>query len=297
MYCIYTDADVSEERGNMDHVYPLSLGGSNQFTVWCDLGKNSVMGSEVDGEVVNDPFMQFALRDSGVKGHGKTAHVPRWRHVKMDDRPLQVRHEKHRIVVWDARERRELSPEEYAERPMTARLKIGMHTALRFLAKAALGGGYFLYGDVFRTAIDCDPLREVIFLDIEASKQRGTLQKSQIRVCDRFHEDSYGSGPAVLYRAICELTQRSLFIAFPTASNSVSFHVGIVGQYIGSINIPAKTEDLPIDGEHDLGHAIVLGPGIMERMSFRALATDFDRAFKEFQKNRAASESPPATGQ
>lgn len=146
----------------MDHVYPLSLGGSNQFTVWRDLSKNSVMGSEVDGEVVDDPLLEFAIRDSGVKGHGGTAHVQRWRHVKMDDRPLQITYEKDRIVVWDAH--RELRPEEYAGRSMTARLKIGMHTALRFLAKAALGGGYFLYGDAFRTAIDCDPLREAIFL-------------------------------------------------------------------------------------------------------------------------------------
>ena len=96
---------------------------------------------------------------------------------------------------------------------------------------------------------------------------------------------------------MCELTPRSLFIAIPTASNSVSFHVGIVGQYIGSIDIPAKTEDLPIDGGHDLGHALVLGPAMMERLSFRALAIDFDHAFKEIQKNSAASDSPAATGQ
>lgn len=287
MYCIYTDADVPEGRGNMDHVYPLSLGGSGQFTVWCDLDKNSVMGSKVDGEVVKDPFLEFAIRNSGVKGHGKKAHVQRWRHATMGDRPVQITHEEDRVVVWDARERRELRPEEYTERPMTAHLRIGMHTALRFLAKAALGGGYFLYGNTFRAAIDCDLLREVIFLDVEESKRRGTLQKSQIKVCDRFHQDSHGSGPAVLYRAMCEGIPCSLFIAVPTAGKSISFHLGIVGEYIGSMDVPARTDDLPIDGDHDLGHVLILGPGNMERVAFRAFAADFHSALTEFEEKRA----------
>jgi hypothetical protein len=83
--------------------------------------------------------------------------------------------------------------------------------------------------------------------------------------------------PAVLYRALCEGTQRSLFIAIPH-DNAISFHVGIVGKYVGSMIIPAKTDTLPIDGVHDLGHAVVLGPGEMDRLSFRELVVDFNAA-------------------
>ncbi len=49
--------------------------------------------------------------------------------------------------------------------------------------------------------------------------------------------------------------------------------------FIGSINIPAKTSELPREGEHDLGHAIVLAPGEMARLSFRQLVEDFKVAF------------------
>ncbi len=94
---------------------------------------------------------------------------------------------------------------------------------------------------------------------------------------------------------MCELTSRSLFISVPTACNTISFHVGIVGQYIGSINIPANTDVLPIDGEHDLGHALILGPGTMERMSYRELAIDFKTAFDELQKRQAESGLKPGS--
>jgi hypothetical protein len=281
VYCIYTDAEVPQECGNYDHVYPLSLGGTNQFTIWSDIEKNSLIGSEVDGKLVNDPLLGPALQESGVRGHGRKAHVPRWRNTTMDDgRPVQVTLGKEKITVWDARQRRDLEENDVVGRQMTTRLQVGKHTALRFLAKAALGGGYFIYGDAFRNAVNCDDLREIVFLDVEQSRTKGRLQHSKISVCDRFHPDSIGNGPGVIYRALCEGTKRSLFISIPH-HDSISFHVGVVGYFIGSIIIPASTNGLPIDGEHDLGHAIVLGPGTMERLPFRELVLDFKRAMDE----------------
>lgn len=151
---------------------------------------------------------------------------------------------------------------------MTANLRIGKHTALLFLAKVALGGGYFLCGDAFRTAVNCSHLRELIFLDLEGIRQTGSLDDSGITVCDRFHPDTQDGGKALLYRRLCEGTDRSIFIATPHHA-SITFHVGIVGMYIGSIIVPAITEGLPIDGEHDLGHALILAPGDLKRVSFR----------------------------
>ena len=280
MYCIYTDSDVPKELGNYDHVFPLSLGGNNQFTVWCAKSQNSVMGSEVDGAVVNDPVFKFPLRTSGLKGHGRNTHVPRWKRVTMNGRLYQVEYRLDRVVVWDVREKRELRPEEFVGKEMTATLKIEMHTAVRFLAKVALGGGHFLYGDRFRSAVDCAPLREVTFLDLEASKRSGVLAKSRITVADRFSPDSLNGGPAYFNRVLCESLRRSLFIAIPGRS-SITFVVGIAGMFLGAIDIPADTSDFPIGGDHDLGHVLVLGPGKMNRVSYRTLVKDFDDAFKK----------------
>jgi hypothetical protein len=198
---------------------------------------------------------------------------------------------KQKITIWDARANRNLEEVEVAGRKMTATFKIGKHTALRFIAKAALGGGYFVYGDVFRRAVNCNDLRELIFLDVEKLRQRGTLEHSGILVCDRFHADSLGSGGAVLYRALCEGMRRSLFIAIPH-HQSIAFHVGIVGMYIGSMIVPADTNNFPSDGDHDLGHAIVLGPGQMERLSLRALVLDFQAAFGTAVAKAASAQKP-----
>lgn len=171
---------------------------------------------------------------------------------------------------------------------MASELRIGMHTALRFLAKVALGGGHFVYPEHFRTAVNCDELRELIFLDVEQSKAKGTLEHSAIRVCDRFHPDAQGSGPGVLYRALCEGTPRSLFIAMPH-HELISFHVGVVGMFIGSIIIPAKTTEMPRNDLYDLGHALVLAPGTIERLSVRELVLDFKRAMDAAQQTKAST--------
>ena len=69
MYCIYADRDVAEEDGTYDHIFPLALGGQNQFQVWSDKRLNSQIGTEVDGAMASDPLFELALRNSGVKGH------------------------------------------------------------------------------------------------------------------------------------------------------------------------------------------------------------------------------------
>ena len=67
MYCIYTDRDVAEADGNQDHIIPLSLGGSDDFTVWADERFNSRMGSTVDGAIHKDFFIAPALRDAPAR--------------------------------------------------------------------------------------------------------------------------------------------------------------------------------------------------------------------------------------
>ncbi|MCY4560041.1 MAG: hypothetical protein OXF79_27515 [Chloroflexi bacterium] len=280
MYCIYADRDVAEENGNYDHIFPLALGGTNQFQVWSDEQLNSRIGTEVDGALVSDPLIELALQNSGVKGHNKRPRTPRWKRSTLNGEPIQVTLQKEEILVWDAKQNRELSKEEISGQEITSILRIGQHTCLRFVAKVVLAGGYFLYSDEFRSAVNCDHLRSLVFLDIEQLKTDNTFANCEIKFCDRFHPDSRDASAAGIYRTLCEYIHRSLFIAIPHHS-SISFHVGVVGAYIGSMIVPAKTDRLPIDGEHDLGHCIVLGPGNIERTSHRHLLQDFLRAIEE----------------
>lgn len=284
MYCIYTNRDVAEENGNYDHIFPLALGGKNQFKVWSDEQLNNRIGTEVEGALASDPLIELALRDSGVKGHNKSSRTPRWKKSTLKGEPVQVTLAKEAIGVWDPKQDRELSEDEFSGQVITSNLKIGRHTCLRFVAKVALAGGYFLYSDEFRSAVNCDQLRSLIFLDIEQAKADNTFANCEIKFCDRFHPDSRDALAAGIYRTLCESIHRSLFIAIPHHS-SISFHVGVVGAYIGSMVVPAKTDRLPKDGEHDLGHCIMLGPGNIERISYRHLLKDFLRAIEERTKD------------
>lgn len=274
MYCIYTDSEVASEDGNWDHVIPLSLGGANDFTVWSDEAYNSKVGSTVDGAINKDFFIAPALAAAGVKGHNRKAAAPRVRKATIDGRPAQVALTGQGFKVWDARERRALSDEETVGSEITLSFNVHAFTALRFIAKVALGGGYFVYGDAIRRVIDCETLRHVIELDVEAAKTDSRFRDCGFKVCDRFHEDSVAGRPGYLYRALCEQVSRSLLIC-EVYADGLAFHVGIVGEFVGTLFCPGDTSELPGDGDYKGGHAIVLAPGATQRLGFHALLRDF----------------------
>ena len=274
MYCIYTDQDVPSSQGSWDHVVPLALGGRNEFVIWSDSYANSMIGSKVDAPISKDFIVEMALHKAGIRGHRKRRHEPRWRKVSIDGNPIQVTWARDRLKAWDLIGRRELRDEEVVGKQMTAHFRITLTEIHRFLAKVALGGGHFIYGSEFADSINCVLLRSLVFSDATEMRKNEMLINSNIRICDRFHPDSRCPSTGGVFRALCESIGRTIFIVMPQ-EESMSFHVGVAGVFLGSIIVPARTDDLPIDGVHDLGHSIILGPGNIERCSFRTLCSDF----------------------
>ena len=157
---------------------------------------------------------------------------------------------------------------------MTTQFVIVPTARHRFLAKVALGGGYFIYGKDFTDSVNCNLLRSLVFLNIEEARKNKNLSPSGIRICDRFHPDSRSPSLGGIFRALCESIGRSVLIVVPH-QESMAFHVGVAGVFLGSIIVPAKTDAFPIDDVHDLGHTIILGPGNIERCSLRTLCRNF----------------------
>lgn len=273
MYCIYTDRNVAEADGNLDHVIPLSLGGADDFTVWSEEKFNSRMGGTVDGAIHKDFFLGPALRDSGVKGHNRKPAIPRVRGATIDGRPAQVSLTAEGFKVWDARARRDLADEEIVGSEIGLKFTVDAFSALRFVAKVALGGGYAIYGDPFRRAVTCGLLRRVIELDVAKARLAPVLRKGGLVACDRWHKDSQPGGPAYQYRVLCEQIPRSLLVC-QLFANGMAFHVGVVGEYLGTLFCPGDTSELPQDGDYEGGHVVVLAPGKTERLSFDALVRD-----------------------
>lgn len=292
MYCIYTDAEVASEDGNWDHVIPLSLGGANDFTVWSDEAYNSKVGSAVDGAINKDFFIAPALVAAAVKGHNRKVAAPRLRKARIDGRPAQLTLTNKGTKIWDARAGRDLTDEETAGAEMTLSIDVHAFTALRFIAKVALGGGYFVYGDAIRRVIDCETLRHVIDLDVEAAKTDSRFRDCGFKVCDRFHEDSVAGRPGYLYRVLCEQVSRSMLIC-EVYANGLAFHVGIVGEFIGTLFCPGDTSELRQDGGYEGGHAIILAPGATQRLGFHALLRDLQAAVAEMGEPDPDARSTP----
>lgn len=292
MYCIYTDAEVAPEDGNRDHVIPLSLGGANDFTVWSDTDYNSKVGSAVDGAINKDFFVGPALVASGVKGYNRKVAAPRVRKATIDGRPAQVTLTGQGFKVWDARERRALSDEETAGSEITLSFNVHAFTALRFIAKVALGGGYAIYGEPFRRAVDCAALRRVIDLEVEAAKVDPIIRNSGFIACDRWHSDSQAGRPSYLYRVLCEQVSRSILIC-EVFTNGIAFHVGVVGEFIGTLFCPGDTSGLPNDEDHEGGHVVVLAPGATERLAFHDLLGDLQAAMAEMGEPDPDAPSTP----
>lgn len=269
-YCIYTDVDVPNEAGNLDHIIPLSLGGSDQFTIWSDSRFNSDMGSQVDGRIANDPFIMLARRNADAKGHAKKSPVPVWKNSSLNGRPVQLTLSSDKIEVWDARDRRTLDESEWAGNELKTTLKIERGPPLKFAAKVALAGAYFVYGDVFRNNFDCQELRAILNVDMrdhEAVERAST----SARLMDRWHPDARPGGDAASFRFMCEVTGRTTLIFVPH-EDGLSVHIGVVGAYLASIILKGDGTGLPLGREHDLGHVLLMYPGDLERMSLRDLA-------------------------
>jgi len=269
-YCIYTDCDVPNDAGNFDHIIPLSLGGSDRFTIWSDASVNSDMGSQVDGRIANDPFIMLARRNADARGHGNKTPVPAWTHTTFEGRPAQLTLGSEKLELWDARDRRVLDEAEWAGKELQTKLRIERGPPLKFAAKVALAGAYFVYGELFRDTFDCDELRAIVNVDI-TDQDAVRRASTKARLMDRWHADAQQGGDATHFKYLCEVTGRTTVIFVPH-HDGLSIHIGVVGAYLASIILEGDGTSFPLTGDHDLGHVILLHPGEMERISFRDLA-------------------------
>lgn len=69
IYCPYTDTEIDVNSSSAEHIIPLSLGGSNDFTIPVGKEYNSKIGSDIDGDLANDFLVLFRRRNFDARGH------------------------------------------------------------------------------------------------------------------------------------------------------------------------------------------------------------------------------------
>jgi hypothetical protein len=226
------------------------VGGLNSFTLPVSKDFNSRIGSEIDGALAND-FLVMSQRDKhGVRGHSRKHPEVVIRNASdaATGEPLKVTLGQRRgLRLWSPREARDVTGQ---GRTVNLQFKLDIDVELRFVAKVALSGGYFVYGDQFRNHVKHEDLRAI--MNQRPNEMGETLKTIEARYDHRFREPETDHDR--IRRAMTTgFAPRSTVALIPN-SDSLSVVVGILGNYLGMLSVPADTRGFPNADEFRMGH-------------------------------------------
>ena len=168
--------------------------------------------------------------------------------------------------------------------------QVDVDVRLRFLAKAFLSGGYFTYGEAFRSSVQMDDAR---LLMSKAPRDMSEEEHASVRLrAFQWWSDELSPRQLELFRLqndICAVVEGS-FLIFKPRRDSLEVCGSVLGAYLGMLNVPANTSALPRGGAHDVGHAIVIDGGRMRRLSLRDLMNEVMPRIEALRIAREASE-------
>ncbi|MGG2638803.1 hypothetical protein [Pseudomonas aeruginosa] len=267
-YCIYLDgpsADLSKE-----HIIPMSLGGLDGFCIQADRQFNNAVGSKVDGAVANDFLVLFNRDKANAKGHSGAQPQPVARRATLiDGSPVQITFSKSGLQIYDLKQRKYVEKGECRGGQVKIDgLKLDLNADIKFVAKVALAAGFYAYGDLFRKGVMHSEARKIV----NASSLADI--RPDVRLYTRFQSEQELHDPSNLqiFKMIVQQSSCSCVLIIP-GKDCFGVVVGVLGEFMGMINMPADTAGFPNEGDYDLGHCIFLQNGEVKRMSFRRVIT------------------------
>ena len=283
IYCPYTDRDIPISESSPEHIIPLALGGMSCFTIPVSKDFNCNVGSEIDGALAND-FLVISKRDKhGAKGHSKkhpenvfpnasNAETGETLHVTLG----QVRG----LRLWDPKQKRDVTGQ---GQKVNIGFKVDLDVAHRFVAKVALSSGYLVYGDHFRKHVKHEDFRKI--MNHRPTEMGDLLKTIEARYDDRFLEPQTDNQK--ILRTMATGFGPHSFIAHIPNSSSLAVVVGVLGDYIGMLSVPADTKAFPNTGEYRQGQFFVLKKPIAIRDSIWNLREQMLKTAEDILAKRA----------
>ena len=266
IYCPYSDRDIPEDQSNSEHIIPLSLGGINGFEIPVSKKQNATVGSNLDGLLAKDFIIKKSRNKYDVRGHSRKKPFVEFNSAKcaLTNKPLNVKFDAHEgIKIWSHLDKKLLK----GQQSVALSLKVDLDVDLMFVAKVALSAGYYAYGNVFREHVEHPEFRSIMN---SRPDELGPNEPPQFALVDsRFMKTDEES--LQLFRLLCELVMPSSLVGFVPSSHSLSVFVGILGNYVGTITVPANSRYIPNKDEFEWGHVICLQKGELVRMSFKSI--------------------------
>ena len=268
IYCPYTDREIPISESSSEHIVPTSLGGTDGFEIRVDRKFNSIIETRIDGRLANEHFWRLLRTKHDSRGHSGRAPVARFNTAYgKEQRKAQVdlSHSR-RILFWDVRDRKYVTvPGEF---PISFSINIDL--PVRFAAKVALGSGYYVHGESFRNHVDHRQLRDVMNIDPSSLDQTKTLaelglEHLTLRVDSWMHELRAGDDTRMRFlRDLCNSIEHSVVVV-TYSRDAFSVIVGLFGQYLGMVNVPADSETLLKGVSDKWGNVLELRRGGLNR--------------------------------
>lgn len=245
----------------------------NGFETAVHAKTNSDIGSSIDAAMADDFLVKTKRNLFDVRGHsGKEPVFVVKKATNAAGLPLQVAlNQRSGLQVWSPRDREYVADERASILELKFEVKIDI--AMKFVAKVALSAGYFAYGDLFRSNVKHSDFRKI--MNFQPSNPGGH-EGVEARVDDRFSESTVED--VRIFRALCKASEPYSIMGFAHSKDRFGIFVGILGEYIGAIHVPAVMEAFPKDGEHQMGHVIQLQRPGFTRVSMKQALESFLKA-------------------
>lgn len=266
MYCIYSGKEINESEANVEHIIPLSLGGSDEFTIMVSKESNSYLGSKVDGKMTQDFLISMDRVKRDGKGHSKK--VPRVDvKSKLDNgNPAITSFTKDDMKLFDPIKKK------YIDIPHKVKMqtKLDLDIRMKFTAKVALATGYYLFGDKFVKYSDCQSLRSIMMSDNLKESMKRASNIRNIRFYDPLltGKECNADTSFQVYQLFVKSNNASS-VVWSFSEKSFIVFVAIYGKFVGMINFEADTDKFLKEDNFWLGHTLICQNGQLIRMSWR----------------------------
>ncbi len=269
-YCIYLDEHFPQEEMSREHVFPLSLGGIDGFEIPANERFNNVLGSEIDGKLANDFMVMLDRMGSDARGHTNKKVQPVWKKSQLIDenKPIQLVISNDGIKLFCPIQKRYLGYSELRSNKIQVIHTVDKYIRLKFAAKTILSAGYFVYGNLFKDAVNTDALREL--MNMETGNMDQVLKNSVLKVTDQFCYEGKDKTDVDIFQKMSQMLVGSSVIFLLSTENIIA-SVSVLGTYIATINVPAQTHKFPNEGDYRLGHVVYIDTDKnLRRLSFHS---------------------------
>lgn len=273
MYCIYSDKYVADEETNSEHIFPLTLGGKDDFTIQVSKKLNSLVNREIDEKLAHCFFLAVDRRKNNARGHRQTE-IKAPRTKSLGKRPTNfVFDTSDFLQPYNPRLKAIISSDEILQHGLKISIPFFPYLRLRFTAKVGLAAGYFVFGDEFRKSTAAHELRSLMHLYGGERHNQETIERLKSKIWAWPFPPPQGQENIHSHLETLSKHTKNSFVAFITSlqEDQILIVVGIFGNLAGCINCSADSINIPKDKEYDLGHVIILAEHQTRRISVREL--------------------------